>query len=220
MRKLRPGMPPRQCSGSARIALLLLPALACAALGTLPRAAQAATPVPAPKPGGCLPGGDGYLRARVRGALVLDLAWSDAQMQCEGGTRPDGNGLRVSIAGPLQGGGRRLHFVFGIAGAQEGVDAQERATNLTLIFEGEQRIFATRGDARCTVDELHQRRIGELGGARRSWRIEARGFCIGPANALQGDARVLLTRFDFASVVHFEEEAHAAADAPTPTPAP
>jgi hypothetical protein len=211
-------MPPRHRSGATRIARLL-PALALTATTALPGSAHAAAPLATTMPAGCLPGGDGYLRARVRGALVLDLAWTDAQMQCEGGTRPDGNGLRVSIAGPLQGGGRRLHFVFGIAGAQEGTDALARATNFTLIFEGEQRIFATRGADRCTVDELHQRRIGELGGARRSWRIEARGFCTGPANALQGDARVLLTRFDFASVVHFEEEPHAAADTPTPTSA-
>ena len=49
---------------------------------------------------GCFAAGDGYLRARMRGAVDLDLDWKDAQMQCEGGPRPSGNGIRVSIGGP------------------------------------------------------------------------------------------------------------------------
>src|SRR5678815_919215 len=49
---------------------------------------------------GCFVAGDGYLRARLRGALELDLDWKDAQMECEGGPRPSGNGVRVSIGGP------------------------------------------------------------------------------------------------------------------------
>jgi hypothetical protein len=189
------------------------------ALAVIPFAAvgAAAEPVAGPAPGAvtavsCLTAGNNaYLRARLRGTLDLDLAWSSPAMQCEGGARPDGRGLRVTIAGPAQADGRRLRFVFGIDDAPEGARVLARPTNLTVIFEGEQRLFATRGNDRCTTDELRPERIGALGGARRSWRVVARGFCISPATTLAGDARLLVTSFDFASEVTYEDD---------PAPAP
>ncbi len=54
----------------------------------------------------CLPDAGGYLRAQLRGAINADLDWHDADIHCEGGPRPDGEGLRVSIAGPLPAIGR------------------------------------------------------------------------------------------------------------------
>jgi hypothetical protein len=153
----------------------------------------------------CTHDGRGQLRARLRGTLDLDVAWRDADMQCEGGPRPDGKGLRVAIAGPEQGDGRRLRFVFGIDDAPEGRSVTSRPTNVTVIFEGEQRIFATRGSGRCTTDQLDMARVGALGGTRRSWQITARGFCTAPALALTGNARLLLSRFDFITEVSFED---------------
>ena len=152
---------------------------------------------------------NGYLRARLRGALDLDVAWEGPAIQCEGGPRPDGRGLRVTLAGEPRGTGRRLRFVFGIDDVPEGKAVRARPTNVTVIFEGEQRLFTTRGDDKCTTDELRQERIGALGGARRSWRVIARGFCVAPATTLDGDARLLLTSFDFASEVTYEDDAGA-----------
>lgn len=154
---------------------------------------------------GCLDG-RGYLRAQLRGALTLDLAWHDAEMRCEGGPRPDGRALRVSIAGPEHGDGRRLRFVFGIANAAEGAPGRALPTNLTVIFEGENRLYATRGDDKCTVDELRQERIGALGGAVRSYRVIARGFCTAPAANPARSERLLVTSFDFAGRVSYEDE--------------
>jgi hypothetical protein len=154
---------------------------------------------------GCLPTGDGYLRARIRGALNLDIDWRNAEMECHGGVRPDGSGLRVSFAGPRHADGRRLRLVFGVGSVQEGLAGRALPTNLTVIFEGEERLFATRGDDHCTVDELRQERLGALGGPTRSWRIIARGFCTAPANSVDGEARILVTRFDFAGSAVFEE---------------
>jgi len=127
-------------------------------------------------------------------------------MLCDGGPRPDGSGLRVSIAGPDRGGGKRMRFVFGIAGVREGVNTQSRPTNLTLVFDGEQRIFSTRGDSRCVTDELRQQRLGTPGGSERRWRITARGFCLGPAATIAQDARILVSRFDFTAQVSFRDE--------------
>jgi len=191
---------------------------ACLILGVLSvPALTAATPAdapptgPAPKgaapaPHGCLPTGNGYLRARIRGALNLDIDWHDGELECDGGPRPDGSGVRVSFAGPSHPDGRRIRMVFGVRSVREGRTGRELPTNLTVIFEGEERLFATRGEDHCTVDELRQERLGALGGPKRSWRIVARGFCIAPASTLSSDARILVSRFDFAGTAVFEDE--------------
>jgi len=176
----------------------------------LPAASTDKTSVPqAPKAAqhavSCLPGGNGYLRARIRGALNLDIDWHNNEVECDGGPRPDGSGVRVSFAGPLHSDGRRIRMVFGIGDAKEGTAGRELPTNLTVIFEGEQRLFATRGEDRCTVDKLEQERVGALGGPRRSYRIIASGFCISPVSTLSGDDRILVTRFDFAGAATFED---------------
>jgi len=187
-------------------------AAACsAALGVaLLHAACAAPPVkPAADPvakTGCFATGDGYLRARLRGAVELDLDWKDAQMQCEGGPRPSGNGVRVSIGGPERGDGRRIRLVFGIAGISEGRGGQNLRTNVTILFEGERRVFATLGDDKCTVDSLTQQRVETLGASHAIYRVEARGFCLGPASSLSKGERLLLTSFDFAGRVEFDDD--------------
>jgi hypothetical protein len=96
-------------------------------------------------------------------------------------------------------------MVFGIAGAHEGSAGRSLPTNLTIIFEGEERIFATRGDDKCTVDEIRQERIGALAGPRRAYRVIARGFCIAPVNALNNTDRLLINSFDFSGRVTFED---------------
>jgi hypothetical protein len=179
---------------------------------TAPVAAPAAAPssdakpVPAQHGASCLPAGNGYLRARIRGGLNLDIDWHNAEIECDGGPRPDGRGVRVSFAGPVHSDGRRLRMVFGVGDVKEGRAGRELPTNLTVIFEGEQRLYATRGDDRCTVDELQQERVGALGGPKRSYRIIARGFCVSPASTLSGDDRILVSRFDFAGNATFEDE--------------
>ena len=187
---------------------------ACAVVGLLVALPGEGAPPPAPasKPAqhtaGCLQAGNGYLRARIRGSLNLDIDWHNGEIECDGGSRPDGSGIRVSFAGPRQSDGRRLRMVFGVGEAKEGRSGRELPTNLTVIFEGEDRLFATRGDGRCTVDELEQERLGALGGPRRTYRIVARGFCVDPASTLSGDGRILVSRFDFAGNATFEDEEH------------
>ncbi len=153
----------------------------------------------------CLDTGNGFLRARLRGALDLDLDWHDRDMQCDGELRPDGHGIRVAVSGPRQRDGRRLRFVFGIADAAEGRAGRDLPTNLTVIFENEERLFSTLGDARCTTDALDQERIGAgdpaPGGAVRVWRVIARGFCTAPATAPGDGAHLLIERFDFAGLI-------------------
>jgi len=74
---------------------LRLTLLCAGSLVTAPPGAVIADASPAATHG-CLPAGNGYLRARIRGAMNLDIDWHNAEIECDGGLRPDGSGLRVS----------------------------------------------------------------------------------------------------------------------------
>jgi hypothetical protein len=114
--------------------------------------------------------------------------------------------VRVSIGGPLRGGPHRIRLVFGIAGIGEGGGGTALRTNVTVLFEGESRVFATQGDDKCTVDSLRQERVESLGPGMAVYRVVARGFCIGPATSLSREERVVLTSFDFAGRVEFSDD--------------
>jgi len=161
---------------------------------------------PPAAPTGCLPTGNGYLKARIRGALNLDVDWRNAELECDGGPRPDGSGIRMSFAGPTVAGGRRLRLVFGVSAAREGRSGHALPTNLTVIVEGGQRLYTTRGADHCTVDTLNQQRLRAAGTPRR-YRVVARGFCVAPATTLNNAERILVSSFDFAGRAVFGDEA-------------
>jgi len=148
----------------------------------------------------CLADGSAFLRASLRGAVTADLQWRDAQLSCEGGLRPDGSGLRVSLAGPLTGADgaapQQLRFVLGIDLSAGQMQGKALPTNVTLIIEGAAQLFATRGDDKCTTDQLVRTPLTDANAGKAS-RIEARGFCTGPAASLDGTQRLLLTTFEF-----------------------
>jgi hypothetical protein len=73
--------------------------------------------------------------------------------------------------------------VFGIGGVEEGKDARAAPTNVTILFEGEQRLFATMGDDKCTVDSLTQQRVETLAPNHAVYRVEAHGSASGPPPA-------------------------------------
>ncbi len=189
------------------VALALVSSASCSQ-----RQAQAAAAEPA---GSCLPGERGYLRVRVRGAIDTDIDWRGAQLQCEGGARPEGRGLRLSFGGPPDAQGRRLRLVFGIAASPGSGASRERPTNVTIIVEGRNQLYATQGDDKCTVESLDQQPLtdAEPSGTSASYhvyRIAARGYCIEPASTLRGESHVYINRFDFAGAAQFEDsELHA-----------
>lgn len=136
--------------------------------------------------------------------MVADINWNGAGLTCEGGPRPDGQGLRLTFAGPLPVGEatRQLRFIFGIDldDAASGA-AQALPTNLTLILEGEQQLYATRGDGRCAIETLERVPLPDGGGRQR---VHARGYCTSPANSLDGSASLLVPTFEFTGLVTTE----------------
>jgi hypothetical protein len=151
-----------------------------------------------------------FLSARLRGASKLDVNWHGAALSCDGGVRPDGRGMRVSFSG--QDHAHRVLFIFGIDSAPRAGDTHNVPTNVTVIFEGERRLYSTRGNDRCMIDELSARSLPMQDGLRRL-ALRARGFCIAPASALGSGAPLLVSRFDFNGAI-FRDDADRASAAP------
>lgn len=183
--------------------LLGLHFAACAG-GTAPQL-PAATAAPA---SACLPAGDGFLNAQLRGAIDADVHWSNDDMSCDGGSRPDGRGIRATFAGTLppsvEGAApRHLRLIFGIDLEDTAPGAaQALPTNLTVIIEGEQTLFSTQGDTRCAVESLERRPLLTAGNGIE--RIQVSGYCVSPATDIDGQQRLLIPTFEFAGRVAME----------------
>jgi hypothetical protein len=149
----------------------------------------------------CLETGDGYLRAKIAGAVDAHIDWPNSGTRCEGEPRDEPPGVRLSFQ-RAAGGRPNLLLVFGLTGVKRGEPAREVKVNLTVIVQGTSRIFGTLGDGRCTIDSLTQRPLSAAG----AYRIEARGFCTQPAHAVRGRGDVLVSTFEFAGRVNFTPE--------------
>ncbi len=190
----------------ARIAAASIGVLSSAAgAGPSTGAAQGAAATPgAPVKAGavaCLTSGDGYLRAKIAGAVEANLDWPNSGTRCEGESRDKPPGVRLSFQ-RAAGDRSNLLLVFGLSGVAKGESAHAVKTNLTVIVQGTSRIYGTLGDSRCTVDSLSQRPLNTAG----AYRVEARGFCTQPAHAVRGKGDVLVSTFEFAGLVNFTRE--------------
>ena len=167
--------------------------------------AQAQQPAaPAAGPAQCLPAGNGYLRARLSGAMSTELNWGNDGTECTGAVRPTDGGIRMRFSRPD--GPGKLVLVFGIAQLAEGKSARNVPVNVTLIREGAGQFFSTQGDDKCTLDLVTQDAIVGIPHRARSYRVTARGFCTEPARAVRRKGSVLLSRFDYSGRVDFGSE--------------
>jgi hypothetical protein len=148
----------------------------------------------------CLPDGSGLLTARLRGDVEAEIDWREPTLACTGMRRPDGLGLRLHFSATLAD-GSPLALVFAAPLLAEGEDARAVPVNVTVLRGADGRIYGTRGEHRCLLDEVTQRRLPDEDPAVRRWAVQARGFCTEPARALDDSGSVLLTRFDFQGLV-------------------
>ena len=153
----------------------------------------------------CLPARDGFVTMRLRGSIEQDIHWTEPALECTGMSRPDGKGLRLRFAGTLSGG--ELAVVFAAQDLAPGVTARAVPVNVTLIDGAGEHIYGTQGDDRCSFDEIEQSPLSDPAVPEHSYRVSARGFCVAPARAIDGDGSVLLTRFDFAGLVTWNDDA-------------
>jgi len=197
----------RAC-GSVLLCALAL-AIACKVHAQSPLEALAGAADDA-APADCLPDNSGYLRARLKGSINSELDWGNAGTQCTGAVRPTDGGVRMRFIGKLDSksgkAGERLVLVFGIAGLREGQAASALPVNVTIFREGSGDFFGTQGDNKCMLDQVTQTPIVGVPHRIRSYRVVARGFCTEPARAVRGAGVVLISRFDYAGRVDYEDE--------------
>jgi len=143
----------------------------------------------------CLDTGDGFLQARLSGAINAELDWRNDAINCAGSVRPSG-GLRLRFSQWAQKNSHPLVLIFGISGIRVGENGKLLATSVTVMREGKGEFYGTQGD-KCLIEELKQTIVPGLPTKRRSYRVEAHGFCNQPARALSSDGLILITRFDF-----------------------
>lgn len=179
-----------QCASAAEVPVVL----------SLPKDSSPLNP-PIINPAGCLSSGDGYLRAHLAGAVDATLDWPNSGTRCQGEWRGKPPGVRLSFE-RTAGGNPNLLLVFGLTGVRAGKAGHAIRTNVTVVVQGKSRIYGTLGDKRCTVDSLTQRPLQPEG----FYRVEARGFCTSPAHAVHGEGDVLVSTFEFAGVVNFQEQ--------------
>jgi hypothetical protein len=179
-------------------ALFLIALWVSAAAAATP---PAAAPVLSAAATVCLPSGDGYLHAKLAGSVEAKLDWPNNGTRCEGESREKPPGVRLSFQ-RASSATPNLLLVFGLTAVKEGQPAREIKANLTVIVQGTNRIYGTLGDSRCTVDSLSQRPLEKA----HTFRIEARGFCTQPAHAVRGRGDVLVSTFEFAGPVAYEDQ--------------
>jgi len=146
----------------------------------------------------CVPADEGLLRARLQGAIDVDLDWATGVQHCKGGPRPDGEGVRLIYKGDAPGEGPLL-LVLGIGPLRAGESARDVPVNLTIVREGTGRFYSTRGDDKCAMDEVRQEPTGDP----QVYRLTGRGYCMQPARAVAGDGAVLVSRFDVMATVDY-----------------
>lgn len=171
------------------------------ASGATPPDPSAPAAAPAAPPVVCLASGDGYLKAHLGGAVETDVDWPNSGTLCQGESRQDPPGVRLSFA-RATGSSPDLLFVFGITGVREGKAAHALGVNLTVFVQGSSEVYGTQGDSRCSIDSLSQRLLV----APDTYRLEARGFCTQPAHAVRGSGALLVNRFDFAGTVSYARD--------------
>ena len=187
-----------------RTAALAASALLVAACGHADTSPPSAAPSSAGKPELlCAPAPEGSLQARLQGGIDAELDWSAPQTpQCLGGTRPQGDGVRLVYKGEVD--GTPLLIVIGVATLARGTtDARNVPANVTLVREGAGAFYSTQGDDKCALDEVRQEPVAGQAGR---YRVSARGYCTQPARALGGDGSVLVTRFDAQALVDYPRD--------------
>lgn len=158
--------------------------------------------VHAAEPGDCVAAGEGYLRARLQGAIDAEVDWSAPERQCRGALRPGGDGIRMVFRGQAGREPANLLLVIGAGPLRAGESARNVPVNLTLVRVGTGQFYATRGDDKCAFDEIRQEAVDA---ARGLYRVEARGYCTSPARAVNGADAVLVPRFDLRAIVDFTQ---------------
>jgi len=150
-------------------------------------------------------GQDGLPSAELYGGIRATIDWQASTLSCTGMPRPDDEGARLRMSGPIGTGEeiRTLAFILGLPGLEIGQTGTELATNVTLIEEGTGRFFGTRDSGGCWTDISAHDPIGV--GGDHLYRIDGTLYCVTPLAELNGNASVTFTELNFTGRLNWEQ---------------
>lgn len=133
---------------------------------------------------------DAFLSGTLYGAIDRVIEWRGTDMTCEGGPRPDGDGVRLVFAAPARE-GARLVFVIAISGAIGELRGAEHPANLTVIDEASGRFFSAGGQERCWTN------VSSVDGDDQQFRIGGEVYCSGSLPSLSDSSSISLRDFRY-----------------------
>ncbi|MFQ5634485.1 MAG: hypothetical protein ACE5G3_04040 [Gammaproteobacteria bacterium] len=166
-------------------------AIAGIAANNLADSPSVATAAAARSPDLCASADDAYLSGVLYGALDRIIEWRSMDMRCEGGARPDGDGIRLVFGGPGAVDGDRLVFVIGISGDVDALADSEREANVTVIDESSGRFFSSGRKERCWTT------VASVDAAGDDLRVAGEVYCAGSLPSLSDGGSVSLRHFRY-----------------------
>jgi hypothetical protein len=148
---------------------------------------------------------DGRLKVELYGGIQASIDWQADELACTGMPRPNDQGARVRLSGPLGSGAevRTLAFILGLRDLEVGQTGAEFPTNVTLIEEGTGRFFSSRDTSDCWTDVSRQEPISTTD--ERTFRIEGTLYCVSPLAELNGSTSVTFTELKFTGRLTWEQ---------------
>lgn len=149
-------------------------------------------------------GADGRLAVELYGSIRTSIDWHPADLTCTGMPRPDGEGARVRLSGPIVDGDdtRTLAFILGLPGLEVGQTGKELPTNVTLIEEGTGRFFGTADTSGCWTDVTEQDAVSD---DDHVFRIRGTVYCVSPLAELNGNTSVTFTELVFSGRLDWKQ---------------
>jgi hypothetical protein len=142
---------------------------------------------------------EGQLEVRIGGAFTARVG-PPARQSCEGGPRPDDDGLRVAYRSVVIENGDSLLVILGLQDLERGQTGARLPLNVTVVREGKGEFFGTRGPDLCTADLT----VHEPAGDPDLWRLAGEGRCHGALQAVAREGEITLAPFRFSAVVSRE----------------
>ena len=136
---------------------------------------------------------DGYLQARLFGALEGPIDWSGAEMACSGMPRPNSAGARLRFAG--QAGEQRIAIIIALADLKRDAAGTELSSKVTMIDESSGRFFSTWDLENCWTDISSV--VATDGSGDRVY-IEGDLYCVAPLAEVNGSGSVSIADLSFA----------------------
>ena len=176
--------------------LLLAPLGACK---PTPDATPTPVSVPVLEAPSC--GENGTLTGSIVGGIETTVSWAAHEMTCESMPRPNGEGIRLRLAGDV--GSERLAIILAIPALTAGASGVEVPSNVTATVEGSGRFFSTPGLESCWTEIHAQTALPDQDGR---YAADATLFCIAPLGEINGDAAVTIPELSFSTIINWKKQ--------------